>query len=292
MTGRRIGGAVLWAALLAGCVVARDAGDGVPRRIVAQLPNLAEAAFAMGLGDRVVGVSDFVLYPPEAAAKPRVGGVLDPNRERILSLAPDLALLHSSQTDLAAWYRARGIRTLLLSDASVASVLASFREIGRVCGVPDRAEALAAQVAADLDAVRARAAGTAPVKTLLVIGHEPGSLRALYVAAPGSFHDALLRVAGGVNAIGSAAASSVPVSTEEVLRVNPEAILMLYGESPASAEEVRRRIALWTPLAYVDAVRRGRVAVLSADYVMIAGPRMGRIAADMERALHPDAGRY
>ena len=281
-------------ALVLGLCVAAGLGataGETPRRIIAHLPNLAEAAFAMGLGDRVVGVSDFVLYPPEAAAKPRVGGVIDPNFERILSLRPDLALLHSSQAELAARYRRIGVRALLLSDASIPDVLASFREIGHVCGAPERAEALVARVQADLDAVRESARGKRPVRTLVVVGHEPGSLQNLFVAATGSFHDALLRIAGGENVIGRSPIASAKLSTEEILRRNPEAILMLYGEAPPSADETRRRVALWKPLAYLDAVRNGRVYVLAADYMMIPGPRMGRIARDMEAALHPPTGK-
>ena len=263
--------------------------DPPPRRIIVHLPNLAEAVFAMGLGDRVVGVTDFVLYPPEAAAKPRVGGVIDPDFERVLMLRPDLALLHSSQTELAARYRAIGVRALLLSDRSIPDVLATFREIGRVCGVPERAAALVARVQADLDAVRARARAQKPVRTLVVVGHEPGSLQNLFVAASGSVHDALLGIAGGVNVMARTSVASARISTEEILRQNPEAILMLYPDASMSAEEKRRRVALWKPLSYLDAVRRGRVTVLSADYMMIPGPRMGRIARDMEAALHAPA---
>ena len=58
---------------------------------------------------------------------------------------------------------------------------------------------------------------------------------------------------------------------------------------PVDSVQKRRRVALWKPLSYLDAVRRGRVTVLSADYMMIPGPRMGRIARDMEAALHAPA---
>src|SRR5689334_1303434 len=96
---------VLLLALLAGCregASPQPKGPEVPQRIVALAPNLSETLFALGLGDRVVGVGDFSTWPPEAADKPRLGGLFDANLERIVSLKPDLAVLLPSEKDLAA----------------------------------------------------------------------------------------------------------------------------------------------------------------------------------------------
>ena len=95
---------------LAGCGGPTErATESSGKRIVCASPAVAEIVFALGCGDRVVGVSEFTDWPPEAAAKPSIGGALSPNRERILALEPDLILAQGQSEALGAFAQARGI---------------------------------------------------------------------------------------------------------------------------------------------------------------------------------------
>ncbi|MES1210835.1 MAG: helical backbone metal receptor, partial [Acidobacteriota bacterium] len=117
----------------------------VPRRIVALTPSVAETLFALGLGRRVVGVGDYCRFPPEARALPQLGGLFNPNLERIVSLRPNLAVLIPSERDLGAKLGRLGVPSLIVRNESLADVEQSFRTIAKRCGVPAAGERLAAE---------------------------------------------------------------------------------------------------------------------------------------------------
>src|SRR5262249_40036148 len=92
--GRRawgLGGCALW------CVLGAQT---MPKRIVSLVPATTEMLFAMGVGDRIVGVGNYDRFPPEVSRLPRVGGLVDPDTERILALRPDLVVLYATQVEL------------------------------------------------------------------------------------------------------------------------------------------------------------------------------------------------
>ena len=106
------------------CRVEHGAGTAIepaplPQRIIALTPSLVETLFALGLGDRVAGVGSYVFWPPAAAARPRIGGLFDPNLERIVSLKPDLAVLLPSERDLATRLKPLGVDVLVVPDETL-----------------------------------------------------------------------------------------------------------------------------------------------------------------------------
>ncbi len=101
-------------------------------------PGLTETLFALGVGDRVVGVTRFCNFPPEAASRARVGGFLDPNWEAIVALEPDLVVLMESHLDVEARLAGLGIASLKVDQHDVESALASFELLANACGVGDR----------------------------------------------------------------------------------------------------------------------------------------------------------
>ena len=117
----------------------------IPQRIVALTPSLTETLFALGLGDRVVGVGDYTYWPDAAVRKPHLGGLFNPNLERIVSLRPDLAVLGPSERDLAAKLRPLKIDVLVVPNESLADVERSFYTIAVSCGVPEAGKRLAAE---------------------------------------------------------------------------------------------------------------------------------------------------
>ena len=119
-----------------------EGAAAIPQRILALAPSVAETAFALGLGDRVVGVGDYVHWPPEAAARPRLGGLINPNLEAMVRLRPDLAILLPSEEDIARSLRRLEIEVLTVESESLADLGETAMAIGRRCGVPDRAEEL------------------------------------------------------------------------------------------------------------------------------------------------------
>jgi iron complex transport system substrate-binding protein len=154
----------------------------VPRRIISLVPALTEMLFAMGAGPQVVGVSSYDSFPPEAASRPQVGALLDPDVERIFSLTPDLVITYGSQSDLRQQLERASIPVFDYRHAGLADVLTTLRALGRATGHDAEAGRLASAIERRLDAVKARTAAAPAPRTLLVFGREPGSLRNMYVS--------------------------------------------------------------------------------------------------------------
>jgi iron complex transport system substrate-binding protein len=256
------------------------------RRVVSLVPAVTEMIFAIGGGDRLVGVSSFDTYPPQVDRIARVGGLLDPDLERIFALEPDLAVIYASQEDLQAQLERAGIDAFVYKHGGLADVTKTLREIGAGLDMAAQAETAAAAIEAELDAVRRRVAGRPRPRTLLVIGRERGALRAIYASGGRGFLHDLLGLAGGEDALGHVDRENVQASTELILGLAPETIVELHGEVLTS-EEAERERRVWSALPGLPAVRQGRVYVLSGQELVIPGPRVARAADRLARTLHP-----
>jgi iron complex transport system substrate-binding protein len=247
--------------------------------------------FAMGAGDRIAGVSNYDRFPPEAARLPKVGGLLDPNVERLLSLKPDLVIVYDTQADLKRQLERAHIPVFGYVHRGLPDITATMRAIGERIGAKTAAGAAASRIEKDLAAIRARVANRPRPKTLLVFGREQGTLR--HVDASGGYgflHD-LLELAGGSDALGDLHQQSVDMSTEMILMRAPEVILELhYGDSltPDRMDAERR---VWNALPAVPAVKNNRVYLLVGDEFVVPGPRIVMAAERFARTLHPEVGR-
>ncbi|HEY3160970.1 MAG TPA: helical backbone metal receptor [Vicinamibacterales bacterium] len=273
-------------ALWASC--AWPASGQTARRIVSLVPNVTEMLFAVGAGPQVVGVSSYDEFPPETKALPRVGALLDPDTERILSLRPDLVILYGSQTELESQFARAGIRVYAYRHSGIDNVLQTIREVARLAGRTADGDRVVRDLQAQLDAVRARVRGRPRPRTMVVIGRDTGALRGVYVSGGVGFLHELLDVAGGDDLFGDITRESVQPSNEMMIVRAPEVILELHPGDQPSAATVERERAVWNRLASVPAVRNNRVHLLYGDYLLSAGPRLGRVAETLARVLHPD----
>ncbi len=178
----------------------------------------------MGAGPRVAAVSSYDRYPPEVGRLPRVGALVDPDVERILSLRPDLVVAYASQTDLLAQLGRAGIPVYIYRHGSLADITAGMRALGSRIGMPAEAERAAADIEHGLAEVRASVAGRPRPRTVLVIGREPQSLRAISVSGGFGFLHDLLDLAGGDNVFGDVKRESMMVATETILAKQPDVI--------------------------------------------------------------------
>ena len=130
-----------------------------PRRIISLIPATTEMLFDMGVSDRLVGVGTFDRFPPEVSRFPRVGGLLDPNVERILSLKPDLVLVYETQTDLISQLTRAGVQMFRYKHQGLPDILQTMRALGARIGAAREAEAAAGRIEARLAEVRRRVEG-------------------------------------------------------------------------------------------------------------------------------------
>lgn len=259
-----------------------------PSRIVSLVPSVTEMLFAIGAGPRVVGVSSFDDYPPAVAGIAKVGGLIDPDVERLLSLAPDLVVVYTTQTDLRTQLDRAGIGQFLYTNTSLPGVSTMMRELGTRLGLASQSARAADEFERRLDSIRDRVAGRARPRVLLVYGHDPRSLRSVNASGRAGFHHEMLEVAGAVNVLGDIDRTTIQMTTEEILRLGPDVIIDLhYGNAVPS--DLDAEDAIWGRLSAVPAVRTGRVHVLAGDEFVVPGPRLAAATEQLARALHPEA---
>ena len=275
--------------VVAGLVLASSlvAAQSRPQRIISLVPALTEMLYAVGAGSQVVAVSSYDEYPPEVKALPRVGALLDPDTERIISLQPDLVITYGSQVDLQAQMKRSTIPTFDYRHAGLAHILITMKELGIRTGHATEAEAAVATIAARLAAVRARVAGKRRPRTLLVFSREPKTLRNIYVSGGRGFLHDMLEMAGGDDLFNDLDKESVQVSAETILARAPEVILELRPEEISAGQPMQDELASWSRLASVPAVRDQRVLFISGRAVTVPGPRVAESVERMAKALHP-----
>jgi iron complex transport system substrate-binding protein len=275
--------------LVAACVGIGGAADAVPRRVVSLIPAATEMIFAMGAGSRLIAVSSYDKFPPEATKLPKVGALLDPDIERILAMRPDLVIVYGTQTELRRSLDRASIPYYTYEHRAMPDIMATVRLIGARLGSAPEANALATSMEQALAGVRAAVAGQHRPRTLLVFERDRSSLQNIYASGGYGFLADLLETAGGDNVFSDLKQQSVQASTEMILARRPEVIIELrYGQSAANPARARD-LQAWDALGSVPAVRTKRIMVLVGDQYVVPGPRIVDAARELARALHPDA---
>ena len=259
-------------------------GDGLPRpvmsqRIVALSPSSAELLFALGLGPRVVGVSDFCDWPPEARRLPSVGSFINPSLEAVAALRPDLCVVAASGVKRSSLERLRelGIDVRTCEAKTVVGMIDGVARLAGWCGVPEAGERLSGELVARLEGVRAAVAGLRRPRVFLQL-----SCGSLYTAGGGSLQGDLIAEAGGVNVAAAIPGPYPRLSLEQVLTLAPDVILVACDDAAAFNRERRRWLALPIPAAHTGAVYRLRV-----DTIQRPGPRLLEGLELVAATLHP-----
>jgi iron complex transport system substrate-binding protein len=254
--------------------------SSVPQKVVSLAPSVTETIFALGSGDRLVGVTTSCDYPAEARKIPKIGGFMSPSLETIVAKRPDIVIGVSSATDPA---KARemerlGLEVTLISLASVSDILSSIKSIARSLESPQAGEKLVHKITLQMDQVRERVAPAPRRSTLLLVG-----LRPLIAVGGKNFIDELITLAGGKNIAGDAAQPWLNLPDEYVVAKAPQVII----EAGMGSE--RDQVAKhWADLKSIPAVQHRRVYRYPSDKILRPGPRIGEGLEEIARLLHPE----
>ncbi len=259
------------------------------RRIISLSPGITETLFAVGAGDRVAGVTRFCNWPTEAAARPNIGGFLDPNYEAIVALRPDLVVMTPYNRALLAEMERLGLRCTVVDQTLLEDILNSVETLGRLSGNGDKARTLRASMQQRIEAVRARAAALPHPRVLLSSGRDlrAKKLDEVYIVGRKTFLGDILHLAGGENAFPESAVDYPALSGEAILRLNPDVIVEFtngLGELGLTREDA---IAPWRALPGLAAAEQGRIAILDGAQLTIPGPRVVDTLEALAKAIHP-----
>lgn len=260
--------------------------DAPPHRIISLAPNVTEILFALGLSDRVVGVTRFCNHPPEARAKPKIGGLVDPDIEKILSLKPDL-LIGFRGNPLRVIQRLRDLHLsvfVLESGATLESVFPLIEKIGILCGKSPESDRLVSELKQKFQSIQNRLSDVPHIPRVFLSLHGEG----LWTAGKNSFLNDLITQAKARNVAGEIARPWVAYNREELLLKDPEHIFILAKTARgfALAKEWWEKEPV---LQGLQAVKRGRLHFLDEDLVSRPGPRIFQALEHMAHLLHPEA---
>jgi iron complex transport system substrate-binding protein len=275
---------------IAGLVLltAAPAFAAAPQRIVSIIPAVTEMIFAIGDGRRVVGISSFDRFPPEALRLPRVGALIDPDVEQILRLKPDLVVLYATQNELKRRLERAAIPYYSYEHRALSDITSTIRAIGARIGSAAAADQLASDIEHKIAAVRASVAARPRPRTLLVFEREGSSLRNIYASGGYGFLHDLLEAAGGANVFADIKKQSVQAGSEQILARRPEIILELkYGDNLKPAD-IPREMEAWNTLVSLPAVKNHRIHVLVGDEFVIPGPRVAQVVQRLAAVIHPE----
>jgi len=258
-----------------------SAPQAPPARIVSLTPALTEILFAVGAGSRVVGVTDYCDYPPEAASRTKVGGYVNPSVEAVVALKPDLVVVSPGpgNRDAALAMRRAGVRVEVVAAETLEESLAAIELVARLCGDEAAGRALATRVRARLDAVSRRVAGEPRVPTLFCIQIDP-----IIAAGSDTLPAQLLEIAGGRNVVSEPRYPRLGL--ESVVAAKPQLILQARMDAPAAGSEGAEE-AFWNRWPQIPAVAAKRVVVLDGGLALRPGPRVAEAAEQLAAILHP-----
>jgi iron complex transport system substrate-binding protein len=250
-----------------------------PQRVVSLAPSLTEIVYALGVGDRLVGDTDYCDYPPEARQKPHVGAMVNPSLERIVALKPDLVLgsADANRRETADQLERLGIPLYGLAAHTLEDTLRSMGELGRVLGREAEAEALLARLRARIESVEKRMQGRPRSKVLFVVWYRP-----LITAGSQTFIADVIRRAGGVSISDDLRGEWPHLSLEEVLRRDPDIILLPKTETFSPGLDEFQHLPGWKELRAV----KSRQMYFVPETIMRPCPRLVDALEDVADILH------
>lgn len=256
------------------------------QRIVCITPSTTEIAYALGLGDRIVGVDVYSDYPPEAVLKQKISNIYTPNPEEVASLNPDLVLMYSFFGKGDPYVDAianLGINVIALKPTNLSSIINDILLVGKAAGKIEEAETLALQLNETVSYIVAKVQSVTAKPNVYVEYWYPPP----WTFGPNTWGDEIIRLAGGVNAFGDAPTDYVETTDEEVIAKNPDIIISLYGAQHlhfATLEEMKQRNG-WTS---INAVQNGKVYLLDENLIVRPGPRIVLGLEAVAKFLHPE----
>jgi iron complex transport system substrate-binding protein len=245
-----------------------------PQRIVSLAPSITEMLFALGLGDRVVGVTTYCDYPPEATAKEKVGDTLRPSVEKIVALRADLVIA-STASQLEQFVRKLdelGIAVYVSNPRKVADISTTIARIGELTGATERAQQLSSDLQNRLNAIDARLQAAPRPRVLVLLSAEP-----LITAGGNTFINDLIERAGGRSISANETAEYPQYSLETAVASRPEVIFL-------EAQDAR----LPERLNETPAARASRVFHIDDNLMLRPGPRIIDGLEQMAADIHPE----
>ncbi|MGA2914931.1 MAG: helical backbone metal receptor [Sedimentisphaerales bacterium] len=261
-------------------------------RIISLAPSTTEILFALGLGDNVIGVSQFCNYPEQAKELPRMGGLMNPNYEAIVAAKPDLVIIFDDMQEAENKFKALEIETLVVKHDTINDILDAIHTIGERTGKAEQARLIVDDIVNKIHITQGQNQSANPPKVLVCIGHDysqdpSAKLQNIYIAGNDGFYSEMIKLAGGQNAYTGSIANPA-VSFESIIAMNPQIIIDILPPANVNidTEIIKKQ---WQNFSDIDAVKNNRIYLFMEDYMSIPGPRFINIIEKFAQVINQPA---
>ena len=263
-------------------------GHAASQRVISTSPAITEILFALGAGDRVVGVTDYCSFPKKACLLPSIGGPLNPSTETWISLKPDLIIIQEDSIVINKHATILKIPILKVSVNNLENILTSIQAIAQTMQVSKRGNQLVDNINSEIKQYRTRLRKLKPRQVLMLLSDTNDPSRDLYAVGRNTFLNELLSIAGGENILPDTMATYPKISKEFIIAKSPEIIIEIGPKSNLSSDGILDRKKTWGKYPTLNAVKNNRLYFIGADYILIPGPRLINILDDLTRNIHPE----
>ncbi|ULL14182.1 ABC transporter substrate-binding protein [Paenibacillus sp. H1-7] len=259
--------------------------EKAPSRIVSVSPSETETLFALGLGDKVVGVSDFCDYPAEAKSKPKMGSIVKPNEEALIGANADVVLTGvSMKVPVVEQLRGLKVNMFKVEPKTIDDVMNNIIMFGQIFDKQEQAEKLVASMKADRQKVTDAVKDLKPEqKKKVFIEFSPG-----WTVGKGEFMDELITLSGGIN-VSSDVTGYAKLNEEKVIADNPQVILypknLIDEQSKKSMDQIIKERSSW---ASIDAVKNNKLSGVDKDTISRPGPRITAGLLEVAKGIYPE----
>ena len=259
-----------------------------PQRVISTSPAITEILFALSVGNKVVGVTDFCSYPKEACILPSIGGPLNPSTETWISLKPDLIIIQEDSKIIQKNANIFKIPSLMVSVSNLKDILISIQAIADALEIPEIGRQLTDKIKIKINNYRIQLKQLKPRQVLMLLSDTNDPSRDLYAVGRETFLNELLTIAGGENVLPHTMAKYPKISKEFIIAKSPEIIIEIGPKSNLSNDGILVRKKAWGKYPTLRAVKNDRLYFIGADYILIPGPRLVNILDDLTRNIHPE----
>ena len=259
--------------------------ENPPERIVSLSPANSEILFALGLDEKIVGVTEYCTYPEAALSKEKIGGFSTVNIEKVSVLNPDLIVAADGNSEeTVAHLRELGFTVITINADTIDTTLDDILLLGKATGADDEAEALVSSMKEDLAEIAEKTSAEEKPTILHCMWTDP-----LWVSGSATFQDEMITAAGGVNAAADEG-GWVALTMEKFLTMNPDIIVVDSGNGMGvGADDALRDFFLKDPrMQSLSAVQNEQVYVVNADIIDRGGPRIVEGVEALAEIAHPD----
>jgi len=243
-----------------------------PQRIISIAPSNTEILFALGLEDKIIGITNYCNFPEETKNIEKIGDTFPLNLERIVSLKPDLILAYTGQLKEIPRLRELGLNTIVIEPLSLKETLKSIQMVATICGIPEKGNALVENLSQRVDKIKTEVSKIEITKKpKIFIG---GIYETIWTPGEGTLFNEIISLAGGIN-IAACLSGWIEISQELILKEDPDIIIIPIGAMNSGDEKkIKENIYQRPGWSNLSAVKTQKIFIVNEDLFFRAGPRL------------------